>query len=226
MELKKSPQADLEKNKGIFFQLGLIFATSLILIAFEWTTQPQDVEEKFRESKVAVEEEIIPITRQQQQQPPPPEPPKVTEVLEIVENEVEVDDDLNINTESDENLSIDLNAFNIEDENVAEEEVFVIVEDMPKFQGKGPDAFRAWIAQNMVYPPIAAENLIQGTVFVQFAINSKGEVVDVKVVRGVDPSLDAEALRVIKASPKWEPGKQRGKAVKVQFTFPIRFVLN
>jgi protein TonB len=81
------------------------------------------------------------------------------------------------------------------------------------------------VAKTLKYPEIAAENGIQGKVFVQFAVNAKGEVTDVVVVRGVDPALDAEAVRVIKSSPKWAPGKQRGRPVKVQFTFPVVFVL-
>ena len=96
---------------------------------------------------------------------------------------------------------------------------------MPKFQGGGKEKFREWIAKNLQYPPIAAENGISGRVFVQFAVNAQGEVVDVKVVRGVDPALDKEAVRVVKSSPRWTPGKQRGRPVKVQFTFPIVFVL-
>ena len=112
-----------------------------------------------------------------------------------------------------------------EAEEEAEEEVFFIVEVMPQFKGGGKEKFREYIQQNLNYPPIAAENGISGRVFVQFAVNARGEVVDVVVVRGVDPALDKEAVRVIMSSPKWTPGKQRGKPVRVQFTFPIKFVL-
>ena len=90
---------------------------------------------------------------------------------------------------------------------------------------EGQEGFREWIAQNLRYPEIAAENGISGKVYVQFAVNSKGEVVDAVVVRGVDPALDREAIRVVSSSPKWMPGKQRGKPVKVQVTLPINFVL-
>jgi len=107
----------------------------------------------------------------------------------------------------------------------AEEPVFFIVEEMPSFQGKGEEGFREYIAQNLRYPEIALENGISGKVYVQFAVNSKGDVVDAVVVRGVDPALDKEAVRLIMSSPKWTPGKQRGNPVKVQFTFPINFVI-
>jgi protein TonB len=108
---------------------------------------------------------------------------------------------------------------------VEEEPVFFIVEEMPSFQGKGEDGFRQFIAKNLRYPEIAAENGISGRVYVQFAVNSKGQVVDAVVVRGIDPALDQEALRVVTSSPRWEPGRQRGTPVKVQFTFPINFIL-
>jgi protein TonB len=137
----------------------------------------------------------------------------------VIEDELIIED-----AEADQNMEIEIVEFE-EEEEVAEEEVFFIVEDMPSFQGKGQEGFRSWIAKNLKYPEIAAENGISGKVYVQFAVNSKGEVVDAVVVRGVDPALNKEASRVVMASPKWAPGKQRGKAVKVQFTFPINFVL-
>ena len=111
------------------------------------------------------------------------------------------------------------------EEEEEEAEIFFIVEDMPSFQGKGQDGFRTYIAQNLRYPEIAAENGISGRVFVSFVVEPNGAVTSVKVVRGVDPALDAEAVRVVKSSPKWAPGKQRGKPVRVSFTFPINFVL-
>ena len=105
-------------------------------------------------------------------------------------------------------------------------EVFFIVEEMPKFQGKEFEAFRSWIENNLKYPPKAENDSVSGKVYIQFIVNSKGNVVDVTVVRGVHPLLDAEAKRVTESSPVWAPGKQRGKKVCVQFTFPINFVLD
>ncbi len=225
MEIKKSDKANLEKKKGIFFQIGLIVVLSAVLIAFEWTSKPDTDGATMEVDEAAVEEEIIPVTRQEEVKPPPPPPPQVVEELLIVEDDVEIEDELIIeDIEADQDMAIDF-SFEMEDEEQAAEEVFVIVEDMPSFRGEGQDGFRKFIAQNLQYPEIAAENGISGRVFVQFAVNSAGKVVDAKVVRGVDPALDKEALRVVNSSPQWEPGKQRGKAVKVQFTFPINFVL-
>ncbi len=225
MEAKKSKEANLESNRPLFLELGLVIVLAIVLIAFEWTTRPSKGTGLEILSDDEGDEEIIPITRQQQEQPPPPPPPpQVIEVLNIVEDDVELDDQLELDDmEGDQDLVMDFMPF--EEEEAGEEEVFIIVEDMPKFQGGDQNAFRTWIQQNLRYPEIAAENGISGRVFVQFAVNSKGQVVDAKVIRGVDPALDKEALRVVNSSPKWQPGKQRGKPVKVQFTFPIVFIL-
>ncbi len=116
--------------------------------------------------------------------------------------------------------------FTSDDKKPVDEEIFFMVEDMPKFNGGDPASeFRKYISENLKYPEIAKENNIEGKVILQFSINSKGEVVDAKVVRGADPALDKEAIRVVMSSPDWTPGKQDGKAVKVQFTFPINFAL-
>lgn len=225
MEAKKTKEANLETNRPLFLQLGLVIVLAIVLIAFEWTTRPaKESSLEFLDEDIG-EEEMVQITRQQEQQPPPPPPPpQVIEVLNIVEDDVELDDQLELDDmEGDQDLEFDF--MPVEEEEAGEEEVFIIVEDMPKFKGGDQNAFRTWIQQNLRYPEIAAENGISGRVFVQFAVNSKGMVVDAKVIRGVDPALDKEALRVVNSSPKWEPGKQRGKPVKVQFTFPIVFVL-
>ena len=226
MEPKKTKKADLENKKGIFLQIGLEVVLGITLFAFEWSSKPNMDSTLGKLADMDLEEEIIPITREQDvKPPPPPPPPKVTEVLNIVQDDVEIEDELIIeDAESDQNMKIEIVKFE-EEEEVAEEEVFFIVEDMPSFQGKGQEGFRSWIRQNLIYPEIAAENGISGKVYVQFAVNSKGQVVDAVVVRGADAALDKEAVRVVMSSPNWAPGKQRGKPVKVQFTFPINFIL-
>lgn len=107
------------------------------------------------------------------------------------------------------------------------EEIFLVVEQMPKFNEADDNGseFRKYIAENLVYPKEAAKSGIQGRVFVQFIIDSEGFIKDAKVIRSVHELLDAEALKIVESSPKWIPGKQRGKEVNVQFTFPINFVL-
>lgn len=104
-------------------------------------------------------------------------------------------------------------------------EIFYIVEEMPDFQGKGLDSFRDWVMENLNYPEKAAEQGIEGTVYIQFVVNKDGNISNTKIMRSVDPLLDAEAIRVVKSSPEWTPGKQKGHEVNVAFTFPIKFVL-
>lgn len=224
MEIKKSSKADLENKRVLFLEIGLVATLAILLVAFEWTSSPKDNQLFQAQQGGELEEDIVPITRQLiEQPPPPPPPPQVIEVINIVEDDVDIEEVDFGDIEADEDMAINFVPF--DDEEEAEEEVFFIVEDMPMFQGGGKEKFRGYIAQNLQYPPIAAENGISGRVFVQFAVNAKGEIVDVVVVRGVDPALDKEAKRVVQSSPKWTPGKQRGRPVKVQFTFPIVFVL-
>lgn len=107
---------------------------------------------------------------------------------------------------------------------VEETKVFDVVEQMPQFKG-GDQALMEYLNKNLRYPPIAEENGIKGRVVCQFVVERDGSITDVKVVRSVDPSLDKEAVRVIKAMPKWTPGKQNGSAVRVKFTLPVTFTL-
>ena len=225
MELKKSKKADLENKKGVFLQVGLVVALSVILIGFEWTTKPQDDDDTEMVRQIEFEDEMIVTRREPPKEQPKPETPKVAEVLDIVEDDVEIED-FDFDMEVDDNTSYDFTMLDDDEEQIEEEEIFYIVEDMPTFNGGEPALeFRKYIAANLDYPEIAAENGISGRVIVQFAVSAQGRVVDAVVVRSVDPALDREAVRVVMASPAWTPGRQRGKAVKVLFTFPINFVL-
>ncbi len=225
MEVKKSPKADLENKKTVFMQIGLVVVLAIVLIAFEWSTSDVEASQFEMMDDVEAEEEIIPITRQEEvKPPPPPPPPKVTDVLNIVDDDVELDEELDIeDTEIDEDTEIEFD-ISLEEEETDDAPVFFIVEEMPEFPG-GDTALRKYIAQSVKYPVIAQENGIQGRVYVQFVVGTDGKVSQVKVARGVDPNLDKEAIRVVQSMPKWKPGKQRGKAVKVSYTVPINFVL-
>ncbi len=226
MQVKKSPKADLENKKTVFMQIGLVVVLSLVLIAFEWTTTDVNVDYSLMEQDVEVEEEIIPITRQEEvKPPPPPPPPAVADILNIVEDDVELDDELEImDTEMDQNAMVDFSNMVMEEETRDAGEIFMIVEEMPEFPG-GQEALQRYLASSVRYPVIAQENGIQGRVYIQFVINQTGEVTNATILRGVDPSLDREALRVVQAMPKWKPGKQRNRAVRVSYTVPINFVL-
>lgn len=227
MELKKSPKADLENKRNTFVQIGLVISLGLCLLAFEWTSKVEKAASLGTVATQEVEDEIIPITRQEEvKPPPPPPPPKVVEVLNIVDNETDIDEELDIqDTEADEKTVIDVAPIIKQEEEKAEEsQVFFIVEDMPEFPG-GELALRKFIANAIKYPVIAQENGIQGKVYVNFVVDKDGSITNAKIARGVDPSLDKEALRVVNSLPKWKPGMQRGKPVKVSYTVPISFVL-
>ena len=217
MEPKKNPEISLEKKKGLFFQIGLIVTLIIVLAAFEWKSYEKVDYNLGQLNLDDLEEEIIPITKQEIKPPPPPPPPP--EVIEIVEDEVEIEDELEIeDTESDEDIAIEI-------EEESDDEFFMVVENMPEFPG-GDLGLMKYIRKNVKYPPIAKEYNITGKVYVSFIVDKSGSVTNAKIVRGVDKNLDAEALRVVKSLPKYKPGKQRGKPVRVMFTIPINFTLN
>ncbi len=225
MEIKKSDKADLEKKKNLFLEIGYVLALAIVLFGFEWTKSDLQVSSLGELKDLAGEEEIIPITRQELQKPAtPPKPQKVILELNIVEDDVELEDDLEIEDfEASQDDEIEIIAMEEEEEEDAE--VFYIVEDMPLFQGEGLEGFRSYIQGKINYPPMAMENGISGTVYVNFVVNKKGQIAQITIMRGVDPSLDNEVLRALKAAPKWTPGMQRGKPVNVSMSMPVKFIL-
>ena len=144
-----------------------------------------------------------------------------------MDDEIELDDDMFMNLEDDASLGVEIMDYVEVEEEVVEEEAipFQLVEEKPSFQGGDANQFSKWVNQRLVYPEIAKENGVQGRVTLQFTVEKDGSVTKVKVLRGVDPSLDKEAVRVVSQSPKWKPGKQRDRAVPVTYTFPVIFQL-
>lgn len=231
MEIKKSPKADLENKKLLFIEIGLIVALAAVYFAFEWTTKENTIEELEVTTFTAEEEELVDITRPDEVPPPPaPKEPILSDDLTIVDDDIKIDDNLVIDSE-DNDIAVDISDYkpggDQEEEEVVEEEIpFAIVEEKPLFNGKDPKTeFQKWIYKNIEYPDIAAQNGIQGRVQMSFLVDTDGSVKDIKVLRGVDSSLDKEAIRVISKSPKWTPGKQRNKPVKVRYIFPVTFQL-
>ncbi len=226
MQIKKSQKASLEDKKIIYVLMGFVFVLSVCNVAFEWT-EKEVTKYEVQDTEFLFEEDVEIQQTQQQETTPPPPPPAVqeVEVLNVVEDDVETET-IEINAEDDKETEVVI-APPVEvpvDEEV-EEVVFVVVETMPEFPG-GQQALFKYLSENVKYPVIAQENGIQGRVICQFVVNKDGAIVDVEVVRsGGDPSLDKEAVRVIKSMPKWNPGKQRGKAVRVKYTVPVNFRL-
>jgi protein TonB len=227
MELKKSKNADLENKKNTFLLFGLVIALGLVLVAFEWKTNSFSDFSLGEIQSQEVEEEIIPITRQEEIKPPPPPPPKIIEVLNIVDNDSEIDEELEIeDSEADDETIVDIAPIimTTDEEDEEEETVFLIVEEQPEFPG-GIKALYSYINKTVSYPVIAQENGIQGKIFLRFVVNVDGSVADATVTRGVDMMLDKEALRVVNSLPKFKPGKQRGRPVRVFFNASINFQL-
>jgi protein TonB len=228
MKSKKNKKVDLERLRSIFFLLGLVIVLGIVLFALEFNFQTETKKEIVENSIVEAEHEMVPITRQKETPPPPPPPSKVPiEELIIVDDKTEIEEELEIqDTEIDQDTEIELDIdLGIElEEEESEEEIFVIVEKMPKFPG-GNKRITKWIARHIKYPVIAQENGAEGTVYIKFVIEIDGSVSNVEVLKGVDPYLDQEAKRVIESMPKWSPGKQRGKPVRVSYVAPIKFVL-
>lgn len=221
MEPKKSPEANMENKKGMFMMIGLVAALAIVLVAFEWTVfegSGMDLGELNLDNE---EEELMPVT-QQEITPPPPKQPEATQI-EIVDDDEEIEDEMDIDdTEIDEETVIEMVEI---EETVDEPEIFTIVEKMPSFPG-GEKALFKYLGDNIKYPAMAKDAGIQGKVFVNFVVNETGKITNVKILRGIGGGCDEEAMRVVKSMPKWNAGKQRGKAVKVSFNLPIKFTLH
>jgi len=235
MEIKKSKKADLEGQKGTSLLIGYIVVLALIFASFEYTTRTYKETEPVIYAVAAVsEEEVVPITQPvfTAAPPPPADIPPVAEILNIVDNNKEIEEETIQSTESTtEAISGPVApsgpvgpvstgpVASVEEED--EGTIFQVVEQMPTFPG-GDEALMKYLSK-IPYPEIALENGIQGRVMCSFVVNKDGSIVDVEVIKPVDNSLDKAAINHLKAMPKWNPGKQRGKPVRVKYTLPVTF---
>ena len=231
MEVKKSPKADLEGKRSTWLLIGYVITLAIMFVAFEWSERDKQIDTSQTVADVVFEEEIeIPITEQPEEVTPPPAPveaPAIVETLTIVDDDMDVEStQIASSEETGQAVEISYVAPTVEEEEeVIEEEIFEVVEQMPEFPNGGMAGLMQFLSKNIKYPTIAQENGTQGRVTVQFVVNRDGSIVDAKVIRGVDPYLDKEALRVINSMPKWKPGMQRGKPVRVKYTVPVMFRL-
>jgi len=222
MELKKSKEADLEKKVWVFRSLGLVMIAAVVLMAFTYESVLDSTSAIVEEESGMEDELVFDIEIQEEEPEPEPEeapPPPVIEDVEIVEDDEEIEE-------------IDLSGLEDEPEDVPDEEEEVIEEEPiadfaevePTFPG-GESAMMTWIQEHIEYPQLAVEMGEQGIVYVQFVVNKDGSIEKVKIMRGVSDALDDEAKRVVKKMPKWTPGEQAGKKVRVRYTLPIHFRL-
>lgn len=225
MEIKKTPKANLENKKTMAILIGLVLALGIMFIAFEWSKNEIKVYEDAIQGEFVEDEEMIEVTFRDETPPPPPPPIQETvlsDIIDIRENKEDIQTK-DFNSEDDKNKKVVIQApIAAPVEDPEESRIHVVVERMPEFPG-GEAAMNQFINRTIRYPVIAQENGIQGRVVVQFVVNTDGKIVDVEVVRGVEESLDKEAVRVVKAMPPWNPGRQGGKNVRVKYTLPIRF---
>ena len=233
MQPKKNPKADLNKNRNLYFVIGLTFVTFITWQAIESKTY----EKTFDYEALNVEDdddEDLPITEQIKTPPPPPPPPPAPEVIEVVEDEEEVEETVIESTETDQDEII-IEEIEVEDEFEDIDVPFAVIEDVPIFPGCESVAksqrracfqeqMNKHIRKNFRYPDIAQEMGIQGRVYVNFIIAKDGSITNIRM-RGPDKNLENEAARIIGRLPKMTPGKQRGRAVRVPFSIPITFRL-
>lgn len=227
METKKTPKANLENKRPTWLLVGYVTVLAFMFVAFEWTRDVR-VDTSGRITENVFEQDMeIPLTRQPEVTPPPP--PQVTpinDVLTIIDDDDTAEEtNFASSEETGEDVVIKHIPVTVDEEVVVEDDIFVIVEENPQFPDGGTAGLLQYLGKNIKYPTIPQEKGTQGRVTVQFVVNKDGSIVDVKVIRGVDPYLDKEAVRVISTMPKWIPGKQRGVPVRCKFTVPVTFKL-
>ena len=227
METKKTPKANLESKRPTWLLVGYVTVLAFMFVAFEWTRDIRvDTSGRINENVFEQDMEIS-LTRQPELTPPPP--PQVTpinDVLTIIDDDATAEEtNFASLEETGEDVVIKHIPVTVDEEVVVEDDIFVVVEENPQFPNGGTAGLLQYLGKNIKYPTIPQENGTQGRVTVQFVVNKDGSIVDVKVIRGVDPYLDKEAVRVISTMPKWIPGKQRGVPVRCKFTVPVTFKL-
>jgi len=239
MQVKKNPKADLNRDSGLYFVIGLTLVLFLTWRALEHKTYDKQDFEIITMNVVDEIKEDVPMT-EQVNTPPPPPPPTAPEIIEIVEDTEDIEETIIESTEISQETVIEA-PIEVEEVVVAEEEEevivpFAVIENVPIFPGcedKQSNAekktcfqqkIKEHVAKEFRYPEISLELGIQGRVFVQFAIDNKGYITDVRM-RGPDKNLEKEAHRIVASLPKMTPGMQRGRAVKVPYSIPITFRL-
>ena len=233
MQPKKNPKADLNKDRNLYFVIGLTLVLGVTWGSIEYKTY-EKVFDLSALDMLEDDDEDIPITEQLKTPPPPPPPPPAPEVIEVVEDEEEVEETVIESTETDQDEII-IEEIEVEEEFDDIDVPFAVIEDVPIFPGCESvakserrtcfqDKINQHIRRNFRYPEIAQEMGIQGRVYVNFIIAKDGSITTIRM-RGPDKNLENEAQRIISRLPQMTPGKQRGRAVRVPFSIPITFRL-
>jgi len=221
MELKKSKKANLETRRGTHLLLGMVISLALVWMAFEYKSYDHTEQMKAKQTLFMDDDEFVIQTERPKEIKPPEVKPVST--VDIVDNTVDVPD-INIDVEIDPDDEIDTYTLSSDEpDDDVEPEFFVIVQNQPEFPG-GEAKLMEYLS-NIEYPQRAIAGNIQGTVYVSFIVNKDGSISHVKIIRGIGSGCDEETLRIIKAMPKWKPGRQMNTAVAVKVRLPVRFTL-
>ncbi|MDR0367712.1 MAG: TonB family protein [Bacteroidales bacterium] len=224
MERKKSRKADLEWRKSTFFQLGIVISLALVLMAFEYVKSDKSFS-FIGDSTIEIPDEIVIVPTTQNPELPKPKPAMLNTNFTTTNNDNPTFVDIIIDADPETEMPDDYVPVTDEPEIApAVDDPFVPVEIMPEFPG-GEQELMMFLKENIVYPKTARELNISGKVVVGFVVEADGSLSNIQVARSVFSELDEEAMRVVKKMPKWNPGKQRQKAVRVQFYLPVNFVL-
>lgn len=224
MDAKKNPKSDLRRYSGLFLEVGFVLALAVVIYALNYTVGEKTYADLGKIQWGEPDPIIVPITRPEVEKVQP-QMPKVAEILVIEDDPNIEDDNIEIDVESTEETKIIIVNYTPDDEDPGDDPPYEFVPKMPSFPG-GEKALAEFIRNNVVYPEIARENGVKGKVYVQFVVNKKGKVEQIKVIRGIDSTLDQQAVNVVSKMPNWIPGEAEGRPVSVYFTLPINFQLN
>ena len=225
---KKTQKGDLDKRRATFLLVGFVVILCLVYAGFELfatSDMAKDISIADEEAIFVMDEDVIATDPT----PPPPPPPVAQQaevILQLVEDNIKVNTDFDFSQDFDLDMAVEeYIPVDIVEEEVDNTPPMRFVEEMPEPIG-GFDDMYSFINSTIKYPEVARNNNISGQVFIEFVVERDGSISGVKVIAGVYPDLDQEAVRVIKMLPKWKPGKQMGKAVRCYFQIPIRFSIN
>ena len=228
METKKSPKADLEKRKGLYLEIGLVATLAIVLLAFNIKSYDQDEVELVQQTMGEIDDIEVMITDPNEPPPPPPEPEAPTNDFEIVADDKVIENEaLPIDASDNANAAQEAYVAPVieeKEEEKKEEEIFMVVENAPEYPGGEAELYK-YLQKSINYPELAKQQNITGRVFVTFVVEKDGSIANPKILRDIGGGCGDEAIRVVRNMPKWKPGKQRGKPVRVQFNLPVMFEL-
>ena len=225
MEVKKSKSAEIESRRGTWLLMGFIAVLAFMFVAFEWAQYDKQIDTSMAVKDLTFDMDMTPITVQEKPLPPPPPAPVATDEFLVVDNQSPEPEGTVAGTEmTNTGVAVVYVPPVVEEDAPIELPPVDYAEVMPEFPG-GQSALNAFLAKNVKYPSVSIEIGSHGRVIVQFVVDKDGSITNAKVVKGVDPHLDKEALRVINMMPKWSAGRQGGQLVRVKYTVPVLFRL-